>query len=387
MHDESLVRYLELRKTPLHSAGGGLLKCCCPLHSERTPSFYLYPDGHGHCYGSCDSSFRDAVDLIRELEFGYMADPKERWRASFARARDLGLVEERPGYTPTVRRIEHRAPEPTAEQRQALTLACNTWHEYLLVTRPGHAAQRWLRTQRGLDGPCLPRIWEVLGVAPSDVKYHAELVRRFKLVFGDGWQDLALATGVLSASGTQRNRARLIFSCFNARGEVVFYQGRDLTGLSTAKFLNVPGLRKARFRGLAETDALYAGTCIDEGPLDVLAHNVCGFYGEANLGAKIPTTPQLRLMPSPILCFLDNEGLDAAGKPKAGLKGNQDLLARCQEAGIPASWPAQPAGIKDPSEWLARVGPAAFIADHERIIAHAHHAQADAARGDAAAIS
>lgn len=30
---------------------GGLLKCCCPFHHEKTPSLVLYTDGHFHCFG------------------------------------------------------------------------------------------------------------------------------------------------------------------------------------------------------------------------------------------------------------------------------------------------------------------------------------------------
>lgn len=30
---------------------GGLLKCCCPFHKEKTPSLVIYPDGHFHCFG------------------------------------------------------------------------------------------------------------------------------------------------------------------------------------------------------------------------------------------------------------------------------------------------------------------------------------------------
>lgn len=32
---------------------GGNLTACCPFHEESTPSFYVYPDNHFHCFG-CD---------------------------------------------------------------------------------------------------------------------------------------------------------------------------------------------------------------------------------------------------------------------------------------------------------------------------------------------
>ena len=33
------------------STEGGVKKCCCPFHREKSPSFVLYRDGHFHCFG------------------------------------------------------------------------------------------------------------------------------------------------------------------------------------------------------------------------------------------------------------------------------------------------------------------------------------------------
>ena len=55
------------RYTQLRWAGPGKLKGRCPLHEERTPSFYVYEDSQRwHCFGACATG-GDVVDLIRGL--------------------------------------------------------------------------------------------------------------------------------------------------------------------------------------------------------------------------------------------------------------------------------------------------------------------------------
>ena len=52
-----IVEYIS-RYTPLQKAGRQY-KGLCPFHTEKTPSFYVYPDqGSWHCYGACGSRRR-----------------------------------------------------------------------------------------------------------------------------------------------------------------------------------------------------------------------------------------------------------------------------------------------------------------------------------------
>lgn len=54
---------------------GGLDKCCCPFHREKTPSCVIYPDQHFHCFG-CHSRgdvfsyvmLRDGCDFRTAVE-------------------------------------------------------------------------------------------------------------------------------------------------------------------------------------------------------------------------------------------------------------------------------------------------------------------------------
>ena len=52
------------RYTELHPAGPGKQKGCCPMHSERTPSFHINEETQKwHCYGACGTS-GDVIDLL-----------------------------------------------------------------------------------------------------------------------------------------------------------------------------------------------------------------------------------------------------------------------------------------------------------------------------------
>lgn len=37
---------------------------CCPFHSEKTPSFHIYPNGHYHCYGC--GKHGNAITFVKE---------------------------------------------------------------------------------------------------------------------------------------------------------------------------------------------------------------------------------------------------------------------------------------------------------------------------------
>ncbi len=55
-------RYTKLKRSGTRSLG------CCPLpnHNDSTPSFYVYPDAHAHCYGC--GFHGDVIDLWARLK-------------------------------------------------------------------------------------------------------------------------------------------------------------------------------------------------------------------------------------------------------------------------------------------------------------------------------
>ena len=70
------VEELAGRFTQMGPAGPGKLKGRCPLHGERTASFYVYQDSQRwQCFGACASG-GDVVELARRLmDLGKLGQP------------------------------------------------------------------------------------------------------------------------------------------------------------------------------------------------------------------------------------------------------------------------------------------------------------------------
>src|SRR5690348_5144700 len=51
-------------------------KGCCPFHGEKTPSFYVYEDGHYHCFGC--GAHGDAIGFVMQSEGTSFTEAVER---------------------------------------------------------------------------------------------------------------------------------------------------------------------------------------------------------------------------------------------------------------------------------------------------------------------
>ena len=78
-------------------------KGCCPFHGEKTPSFYVYEDGHYHCFGC--GAHGDAIGFIMQSEGAGFMEAVERLAA------EAGLEVPKP------------SPEAAATEQRRLDLA------------------------------------------------------------------------------------------------------------------------------------------------------------------------------------------------------------------------------------------------------------------------
>lgn len=373
MRKMDMIDYLSSQGHYIERAGASVYRCCCPIHTERTPSFYIYPNGHAYCYGACDCKY-DIVELLYRLEF-----PEDQTRRrAFEKARAMRLI---PDNTATRYRQPIQLPEPTEEQVEAMTAVMAVYTD-MLHRRVGFGARTWLRETRGLSGPLFDHIIEGLGYAPDGAQYQTEVIAALKKISKKNWVPLAISIGILSARGRQKLRKRIIFPVRNKQGQVLYYQARTILSdeelqalyeeknIHLAKHLNVPGIRKIPYEPIPKALATHKGTYIDEGPMDALAHATNGFYSLALLGSHIPYAPTLVNLPYPIIGCLDNdEGLTADGKLKAGPRAQQTLLDRCRENAIPFLDGTCPTGVKDPSKLLQVWGERRFTTHYAQIAA------------------
>ncbi len=321
--------YVQLKRT------GNTYSCCCPFHSEKTPSchFYTSPDPHFYCFG-CHTG-GDVITFV--------------------------MLIERLDYQSAVKFLAERAgmalPDDTEDNSSKKRLriyemnkaAGKFFHERLLAPE-GKAGLDYL-TNRGLSLHTIRRFG--LGYAADDWHTLHMYMR------GLGYSDFELAEASLITSNNNKFydkfRNRVMFPIFDTRGNVVAFGGRTL-GDDKAKYLNSSDTLVFK-----KGDMLYALNIaksskadyfiLCEGYMDVIALHQAGFDSAlASLGTAL--TPQhagllARLGKKEIILSYDS---DAAGQNASSRAIN--LFAK---AGLNARI-LKITGAKDPDEFIKKFG-------------------------------
>jgi DNA primase len=260
---------------PLKKAGRNY-KALCPFHSEKTPSFIVFPETQTwHCFGACNMG-GDVFSFImrhENMEFGEA----------------LRLLAERAGVRLQPRREGEEAAGKLKDRLRKINALAAEYFHYLLVNSPDGARARDYLIERGISEET--RELFQLGYAREDWQaLGSHLTSK-----GYSWPDLLEVGLVLERQGGgyyDRFRGRLMFPIRDVRGHVVGFGARALDE-SLPKYLNSPqtpifdksgvlyGIDRAkaavREQGLA---------VIVEGYMDVLmAHQ----YGRSNVVASMGT--------------------------------------------------------------------------------------------------
>ena len=258
-------RYTNLQRS------GRSYKANCPFHTERTPSFHVFPERQSwRCFGACATGgdLFSFVMRVENLEFG------EALKV-LAQQAGVALPEKR----------ERKDENDTA---YALNEACREFFCGLLLSGERGARARAYLRERGLEQETIEKFQ--LGLSPPD----GESLRRHLASKGYSQEQMALA-GVVTQSGdgSYRDlfRRRLMFPIRDAEGRLAGFGGRSLED-SGPKYLNSPKspvFDKGRIlyaMHLAKDAVREKGIVIVEGYMDAISAHQGGF---ANVVASMGT--------------------------------------------------------------------------------------------------
>ncbi|MCX6554600.1 MAG: DNA primase [Candidatus Aminicenantes bacterium] len=197
---------------------GKYYKALCPFHSEKTPSFFVYPEKNTFsCYGC--NRFGDIFALVQEMEnIGFV-------EAMHFLADKFNIPLEK-----TSRKTVNKD-----EYLQVNELALNFYKENLFAGAEGKTALSYLKN-RGLQNHTIEQF--SLGYAPNAWDGLSNYLSKKKAPQGK-----ALELGLLVKNEKNRIydrfRGRIIFPIFSETGAVVAFGGRTMFD-DTAKYLNSP---------------------------------------------------------------------------------------------------------------------------------------------------
>lgn len=271
--------------TPLQKAGRNF-KALCPFHTEKTPSFVVFPESQNwHCFGACGEG-GDVFSFVMKWEGWDFRTALEEL------ARRAG-VELRPR-TPAQKEAEEKA-----DRLRGLLDVCAQYYHHLLLHAPEAEKARAYVAERGLDEESVERF--TLGYSlPGWDSARAYLTERDYTV-----EELVEAGVLVRREDTQRTydrfRDRLMIPIRDRDGRVIGFGARTLDPDGIPKYLNSPktalfdkshtlyGLDLARKTIRREDRAV-----IVEGYMDVIQAHQAGFTNVvAQMGTAL-TEAQLK---------------------------------------------------------------------------------------------
>ncbi len=332
---ELVGSYVQLkRKGRLY---GGL----CPFHSEKTPSFYVYPDTQSfYCFG-CGAG-GDAINFakkINSIDYGEavkmlaaragMPEPQEDDKTGRMRSRILSMNKE-------AARFFHACLNSTVEEAR-------------------QARAYWRR--RGLDDKTIVRFG--LGYAPND----GQALYQFLRDKGYNQQELD-ASGLFKRSQSGRIYClfwkRVMTPIFDLRGNIIAFGGRVLDD-SKPKYVNSPETlvyhkSETVFALQIAKKSASRRYVLCEGYMDVISMQQAGIDTAVCACGTALTPEQVRLISEYADEVILSYDSDEAGQ-KATLRSLELFRNSPVRVGV-----LQIPGAKDPDEYIKKYGAERFRA-------------------------
>ena len=346
--DQSVIEEIKIRNdieqvvsgyVHLKRAGSNM-QGLCPFHSEKTPSFTVFPsDQSFYCFG-CGAG-GDVISFIRRAE-----------NLDYPSA--VEFLAKRAGITVTRSREDKIDADRRSRTLEMNRIAAKFYHA-TLMSPEGKEGLDYLR-RRGLTMAQIKHFG--LGFAPNGFSALTGLLR--SKGYTDSEMSAAFLCGISSKTGKPYDyfRNRVMFPIISTSGEVIAFGGRVMDD-SNPKYLNssdTPAFKKSRnlFALNFAKSACSEQMILCEGYMDVIALHGAGFTNAvATLGTAI-TPEQARIMKhytsNVVICYdADAAGQNAASKAfrLLGEAGVDCRIVRVENA-------------KDPDEYIKKFGAEAF---------------------------
>ncbi|MBQ3040886.1 MAG: DNA primase [Clostridia bacterium] len=334
---ESVVSsYVSLKRAGSNFSGS------CPFHSEKTPSFVVFPATQSfYCFG-CGAG-GDAISFVMRAEnLDYVSAIK-----TLAQRSGITLPDD----------IDNKQPQGVSRQR-VLDMnieAVKFFQECLWDERLGAEARQYLLEKRGLDRSVIKHFR--IGYAPNSFGMLHDHLKKL------GYTDEEMYVAFLCGKGQKGTaydyfRNRVMFPIIDTSGNVVAFGGRVMDD-SKPKYLNTsdtPAFKKSRnlFALNFAKNHCESMMILCEGYMDVIALHAAGFENAvATLGTAI-TSDQARIFSKYTKKVVISYDSDEAGQ-RAADKAFRFL----QEVGIEVKI-LKMVGAKDPDEFIKKFGAIRF---------------------------
>ncbi|MCS6870479.1 MAG: DNA primase [Anaerolineae bacterium] len=372
-----LVQYISQSGVPLRKAGR-YFTACCPFHSEKTPSFVVFPETQTwHCFGAC-STGGDIFTFVQRRE-----------NVDFAEA--LRILAEKAGVQLQPRTPEQRQREAHLDKLRSLLNEVARFYHQRLLNAPDAAEARAYVARRGLSEATLVQFQ--IGYAPDS---WSTVLDRLKQI-GYTERDM-LEAGILTRHDDServydRFRDRLMIPICDERGQVIGFGARALKPEAQPKYLNSPqtplfdksavlfALHHAR-RSIRESET----AVIVEGYMDAIQAHQHGFTNVvAQMGTAL-TQAQLKTLSRfarRLILALDADeagaratlrGLEAARQaasvervfvdPNGALRESSRLNLELQVVTLPVGKDPDDLIRDDPQAWRNLVAEAQGVAEY-----------------------
>lgn len=314
----------------------------CPYHSEKTPSFTVFPATQSfYCFG-CGAGGDAITFVMRSENLDYPAAVEH--------------LAKRAGITLTSEADDGGRGIGRRRIFDMNLAAAKYFRSCLFDSEKGRIGREYLMGKRGLSEATVKHFG--LGFAPDSFGELTDHMHRL------GFSDEELVAGFLCGKSQKTGRAydyfrnRVIFPIINTSGDIIAFGGRVMDD-SKPKYLNssdTPGFKKSKnlFALNFAKNHCSERMILCEGYMDVIAMHAAGFENAvATLGTAL-TAEQTRLMAKHTKQVVISYDSDEAGQA-----ATRKAIRMLSDVGLGVKI-LRMDGAKDPDEYIKKYGAGRF---------------------------